>query len=77
MEQLMIKYNMKKLSIFVLGALLCGAQGVNAKGTDKEVRGDDAAVRYTGRTFCIHSLRTAQQGAQDEDRKFFHIVFYH
>ena len=46
----MIKYNMKKLSIFVLGALLCGAQGVNAKGTDKEVRGDDAAVRYTGRT---------------------------
>lgn len=50
MEQLMIKYNMKKLSIFVLGALLCGAQGVNAKGTDKEVRGDDAAVRYTGRT---------------------------
>lgn len=46
----MIKYNMKKLSIFVLGALLRGAQGVNAKGTDKEVRGDDAAVRYTGRT---------------------------
>ena len=23
---------------------------MNAKGTDKEVRGDDAAVRYTGRT---------------------------
>ena len=36
MEQLMIKYNMKKLSIFVLGTLLCGAQGVNAKGTDND-----------------------------------------
>ena len=41
---------MNKLSTLFLGAILCCAHGVNAKSTDKEVRGDDAAVRYTGRT---------------------------
>ena len=41
---------MNKLSTLFLGAVLCCAHGVNAKSTDKEVRGDDAAVRYTGRT---------------------------
>ena len=45
--------------------------------TARVTHGGIVAPHFLVRTFCIHSLRTAQQGAQDEDRKFFHIVFYH
>lgn len=41
---------MNRLLILFLVAMLCGVQEINAKGTDKEVRGDDAAICYTGRT---------------------------
>lgn len=41
---------MNRLSTLFLAAILYFAHGANAKSTDREVRGDDAAVRYTGRT---------------------------
>lgn len=41
---------MNRLSTFFLAAILCFVHGENAKSTDREIRGDDAAVHYTGRT---------------------------
>ncbi len=42
---------MNKLTSLILGAaVVCCSQAATAKQQGKEVRGDDAAVRYTGRT---------------------------
>ena len=41
---------MNRLSTLFFTAIPYFAQGVNAKSTDRELRSDDAAVRYTGRT---------------------------